>query len=120
MVLGFRPQFVEPIKKGTKIHSIREDKTDRWKADRAIHMATGTRTKKYNQFDYRECVSVQKIQIWWTAANVPFVYIDGRLLNSFETLELCKNDGFKGEQDFFNWFREDYEGKIIHWTDKRY
>jgi len=63
MVLGFEQQFVEPILSGTKIHTIREDKHNRWKPGRSIQMATGVRTKNYNQFNEDECVSVQEIKI---------------------------------------------------------
>ena len=34
--------------------------------------------------------------------------------------DLARNDGFDSIQAFFEWFKEDFEGKIIHWTDLRY
>jgi hypothetical protein len=33
---------------------------------------------------------------------------------------LARNDGFATVKDFFEWFSEDYTGKIIHWTELRY
>lgn len=33
---------------------------------------------------------------------------------------LAKNDGFSGVKEFFEWFSEDFKGKIIHWTDLKY
>lgn len=48
MILGFKPQFVQPIIDRTKIHTIREDKHNRWVPGKVIHMATGVRTKSYS------------------------------------------------------------------------
>ena len=33
---------------------------------------------------------------------------------------LAKNDGFDSVDDFFKWFDKDFNGKIIHWTNKKY
>ncbi len=126
MVLPFKKQFKEPIISGTKIHAIRDDKTNRWKAGKVIHMATGVRTKQYECFNIAECVSTQRIFITkeWTLE----VSIDHRELSPSEILTLAKNDGFEGIADFENWFvplidKDEnlcYSGKLIHWTDKRY
>lgn len=123
MVLGFKKQFVQPIKKGIKIHTIRHDVHSRWKAGRTIQMATGVRTKKYKCFRKDVCKSIQDIQIihydsiaeQWTE-----VFIDRRMLLNKEIIELSKNDGFKNTKDFFQWFNKDGKYKIIHWTDKKY
>jgi len=124
MILGFKPQFVEPINSGVKIHSIREDKTDRWKEGNTIHFATGVRTKDYNNFKTDVCKSTQSIKISYFIgiffANRITVYVDDRALNPFEISELATNDGFASTEDFFKWFDKDFEGKIIHWTDFRY
>jgi len=29
-------------------------------------------------------------------------------------------DGFNSIEDFFNWFKEDFEGILIHWTNFKY
>ena len=124
MILGFKPQFKDPIKTGQKKHTIREDKHDRWKAGRVIHFATGVRTKLYEQFKEGFCKSTQKIQILWDniSLNGEFVsiLIDGRLIDLDEVETLAINDGFEDVSEFLNWFSEDFEGKIIHWTDLRY
>lgn len=85
MVLGFKPQFVQKILNKSKIHTIREDSNDRWKAGRKIQMATGVRTKNYNKFAETDCISTQKIEIKWKEpAEDSFegrsvrVFIDGR------------------------------------------
>lgn len=35
-------------------------------------------------------------------------------------LELAVNDGFDSDEMFFKWFDKDFDGWLIHWTDKRY
>ena len=34
--------------------------------------------------------------------------------------QLAINDGFESLKHFFEYFNEDFEGKIIHWTDLKY
>ncbi len=61
MILGFKNQFEPLILDGTKIHTIREDKHNRWRRGRDIHFATGIRTKNYNQFFSGKCKSTQRV-----------------------------------------------------------
>lgn len=51
--------------------------------------------------------------------------IDGvSVVNSDDIIEqLYKNEGFKDRVEFFtdhHWFRKDFKGQIIHWTNFRY
>ena len=64
MILGFKKQFVPLILDSSKIHTIRQDPKDRWKAGNKIHFATGTRTKAYSQFKEGVCHSVQPILLF--------------------------------------------------------
>lgn len=132
MIIGFKEQFRAPILNGTKIHTIREDKHDRWKPGKVIHMSTGVRTKWYNCFKKDMCRNIQKIRIvHWH--NTVHVYVDDwffgeafhNKLYDIQTYtpnlkKLARNDGFASVSDFFKWFSNDFEGKIIHWTDLRY
>lgn len=122
MVIGFKEKFKEPILKGAKIHTIREDAHNRWKQGRKIHMATGVRTKNYNQFYEDVCKSIQGIEITRVSdyLNDTIVTVDGRKLNLSEIQQLAWNDGFENLIDFWMWFNADFKGKIIHWTDFRY
>ncbi len=122
MILAFKEQFVNPILIGKKIHTLREDKTNRWKPDMSIQMATGVRTKKYNKFNDDTCNSIQQIEIQRTSDffEDTIVKIDGRKLIEDEVQQLAWNDGFSNLVEFYLWFSEGFEGKIIHWTDKRY
>ena len=133
MVIGFKEKFKEPILKGTKIHTIREDSHNRWKQGIKMHMATGVRTKKYNQFYEDTCKSTQKIEIKYNKGGGVNVFIDNNFFH-YQTswglewekesknrmLKLAINDGFDSIESFFKWFNGDFVGKIIHWTDLIY
>jgi hypothetical protein len=119
MILGFKQQFVLPIAHGTKIHTIREDKHDRWKPGKKIHMATGVRTKRCNKFRQTICTGVQTINILYID-NIMHVLINDKLLDEREVYQLALNDGFYSLEEFRKWFHSDFSGKIIHWTNFRY
>jgi hypothetical protein len=121
--------FVSRIKKDIKIHTIREDKKKVWKKGRLIHFATGVRTKNYKCFKKGVCTGTQKIEINYVeiiiSKKMPpginkVVKVNNRILSLKEIGLLAKNDGFDSVNDFFEWFNEDFKGKIIHWTDFRY
>ncbi|MBD8349370.1 hypothetical protein [Dysgonomonas sp. HGC4] len=59
-VNNWKHQFTGDSKKP---HSIRYDKTNRWKAGRKIHFATGARTPNYNCFVESKVISTQEIEI---------------------------------------------------------
>ncbi len=129
MILSFKAQFKEPILNGTKIHTIREDKPDRWKPGMKIHAATGVRTPNYDCFFESKCVSTQEI---WICRYPSYkdIKIDGRhvteiIFDDRSTTQLAKNDGFEDINDLFEFFfpKDGYgmfKGKIIHWTDFKY
>jgi hypothetical protein len=124
MILGFKPQFVEPILKGTKKHTIRIDKNNRWKPGRQIQFATGVRTKKYNCFREGWCRSTQSVEIGYRDT-IPYITVDGKDLNIDEIEILALNDGFSSSFYLFQWFvtysyTTSFLGKIIHWTDFKY
>lgn len=130
----------------SKIHTMREDKHDRWKAGMSIQMVY--RGKNYSILDefnkgipeLSKCISTQSIILYFSEyagqTKMVSIYIDGRLYwvgqvtntggNScsredrklIETLAI--NDGFKSSIEFFKWFNKDWTGKIIHWTDLKY
>ncbi len=122
MILNFKERFVDPIILDTKIHSIREDKHNRWKPGMQIHFATGERTKNYNCFDQGICVSIQKfeLRIQKYPAAGPLIFIDDVRLHFFDYNRLAKNDGFEDKYDFFNFFKKGFIGKIIHWPNFKY
>jgi len=121
MILTFsKSKFVSRIALRIKIHTIREDKTDRWHEGRPIQFWYGNpRNVKKNPFHFKDgfCHSIQKIEI-----KKKCVYIDDRELKlPSDKVELLANqDGFDSLQEFFEWFDKDFVGKIIHWTDFKY
>ncbi|MEL3904423.1 MAG: hypothetical protein P1P63_04860 [Treponemataceae bacterium] len=128
MIIPFKERFVEPILNGSKIHTIRADRPNRWRMGKHIHFATGARTKNYNCFKTGRCYCVQKINIEWKHLNKAVVRIDDKIFGIYENQnrfdyqlqELANNDGFNRMSDFFDFFNVDFEGKIIHWTNFKY
>lgn len=131
--------FELPFAPVPKLHTIRQDKNNRWKPGTMIDFFINARRKNMFRFAPRiPVVSVQKIQIVYEKANPKdldcvSVYIDDKLFyreydnripDSFEhyenMMQLAHNDGFENIVDFFNWFNKDFTGKIIHWTDLKY
>lgn len=131
--------------KKAKNHTIRKDSENRWKPGMKIDFFINARTKKMLRFAPRVPVkSLQKISFSWKQKPEGFqifgtpvdricvIEIDGRFFGdayffqgelktgSYTLEQLAINDGFDTVQDFFDWFREDFSGKIIHWTDLKY
>lgn len=119
-----------------KLHTIREDPYNRWKAGMDIHMVINNRTKDRFQFaPVLKCVSVQEIEIkylqeiqkyytWtdvWSGGNRRIcVYIDGNMADSDTIINLAINDGFPSIEAFFQYFNDDFKGKLVHWVDLKY
>ena len=107
-----------------KHHTFREDVHDRWKVGMDIHFVINNRTPKYFQFaPIFKVVGIQKLRIQYTTPDggrwaLPQIYIDGQWLPDLETL--VQNDGFDSVEDFCHFFKDDWSGKIIHWTDLKY
>lgn len=110
-----------------KKHTIRKDTNNKWKAGNKIHFVINNRTKNRFQFaPIVQCVSTQKITITYNEkicekhSSEPAVFIDDKIVD-YKTIEaLAINDGFDNESEFFNYFKEDFTGKIIHWTPLKY
>lgn len=74
-------------------------------------------------------VSVQKVEIVYyhnretLSLDLPQkkgVIIDEKPLMRGEIEQLSQNDGFDTVDEFFEYFNEDFTGKLIHWTDFKY
>jgi len=113
-----------------KLHTIREDKADRWQPGTKIDFFINCRQKNMFRFaPVLPVVSTQEVFMTYAWNDVIEISIDGReLFGYIERLEFAKNDGFDNWEDFFNYFyprikadpKEHFKGKIIHWTDLRY
>ena len=122
--------FEEKILKGKKIHSIRTDKTKRWKAGMSIQFWRGNPRNRGSYFGHKfpgdppGCVSVQEILIQREGEIPdPFITVGGRILFFDQMRELIGNDGLT-PTEFMDWFLppgvDEYKGRLIHWTDKTY
>ena len=109
-----------------KLHTIREDKKNRWKPGTDIHFIINNRTPQRYQFaPILKCVSTQKFEIFWQDLDlyplaIPQVYVDGVWLIGQQLQNLAINDGFNCLDDFFLYFNKNFTGKIIHWTNFKY
>ena len=116
MILTFKPQFVEPIKNGTKIHTIREDKKGRWKPGTKIHFWNGNPRNvkaKPHQFQSGICTDVESITLDFKNDNVFFVGGIAIIKDIDKLDKFAKNDGFENWNLMKDWFFENYEGKKI-------
>lgn len=116
-----------------KLHTIRQDKNDRWKPGVMIDFFINARQKNMFRFAPRiPVVSVQKIKIVHFLAEA-HIYLDDSFYGEIffngnkeidgyavNIEELAINDGFYDAEDFIAYFNKDFTGKIIHWTDLRY
>lgn len=112
-----------------KIHTIREDKNDRWKPGVLIDFFINARQKDMFRFAPRiPVVSMQEIEIsrlTETFLGRPigtkyFVFVDGKHLEDEQIEILARNDGFADGWEFFDYFNKNFKGKIIHWTNFKY
>lgn len=114
-----------------KIHTIRTDQHQRWKAGMEIHFCTGVRTKQMDNFAMGVCKSVQEVTFTFSKINVMEmeIVIGHRRLTQEEIKTLAVNDGFNHVSDFVKYFRAEakdgeyfqvYRGRLIHWTDLKY
>lgn len=108
-----------------KIHTIREDVTDRWQAGVMIDFFINNRRPDMFRFAPRlPCTETQ--EIFMTLIQGRFeVSVDDRQLCLGELEKLALNDGFESFDDFRDYFISQmtdgvFKGKLIHWTDKRY
>jgi len=114
-----------------KCHTIREDKKDRWKPGNKIDFFINCRQKDMFRFaPVLPVVSTQKVEIEWHRDSItgeiePILWIEDMIFYKKNRqdkgmLQLAQNDGFDIIEDFFAYFKEDFKGKIIHWTDLKY
>jgi hypothetical protein len=113
-----------------KLHTIREDKNERWKPGTKIDFFINCRQKNMFRFaPVLPVVSTQKVEIIWIGFSDgyrPWVKIDNKNIYTIDRIDsdkmqqLAQNDGFDTIEDFFAYFNKDFKGKIIHWTDLKY
>jgi hypothetical protein len=138
-----------PIVFVPKIHTFREDPHDRWKAGMKVSMVyRGAGYKIIDWFnegipELGTIKSIQKIDITYyrihtkdfplffgreksltpnpldfLESNVISIKVDGKETGNYR--EIVRNDGFYDINQFKKWFKKDWSGKILHFTDFRY
>lgn len=142
MLLGFKKRFIQPIKIGTKVHTMRNKRKIKPKIGETLHMYTALRTKHCELITNKEkLISKQKVRVHiqrnkvvTEGKNNGFAYItkvliDGRKIEGAELEQFVKFDGFENITDFASfWFLEEKKTKLVvggimdlfHWTDLRY
>ena len=128
MILTYsKEQFKFKIIAKIKIHTIREDKHDRWRPGMSIqHWLYSPRnvSKHPHQFGTSICRSKQKIEIIWHESQfmkIADILIEGNKITDISVIDqLAINDGFESRKSFYAWFNKNFTGKIIHWTEFKY
>ena len=123
MILSFKEQFVFPIKNGTKIHTIREDKANRWTKGREIHFWKGNPRNPATSYPFKHgtCRKVETVEL--NPNTKTFILNEQHRLYESGIRTIAFNDGFEDTDSFFEWFkaftndRGWFRGKLIHWTD---
>ena len=138
-------EFDKSIITNPKLHTIRQDKNDRWQVGTKIDFYINCRQKSMFCFaPVLPVVSTQKVELIYkanikelTCLGITYdrtctiridnkFYGDAYLLSdyvvssSYNLTAFAQNDGFDNLEDFFNYFDKDFTGKIIHWTDFKY
>lgn len=128
-----------------KLHTIREDKKERWKP--GINIDFFINVRQHNMYRFAPVlpvVSTQKIEFIWkdntenlTCLGMSYdktctIMIDNRFFGDVLLLKgtvvsgsdnlpkFAQNDGFDTLQDLLSYFNKDFTGKIIHWTNLKY
>jgi len=116
-VLNFKPQFVEPIRDGTKHHTIRATRKVPVKQGAKLYLYCGLRHKGAFRIlpEPVVCSMVESIEI--NAKTTGMVTVGGVPLDYDEREQLAKADGFNGWDEMLSFWegRLPFVGQIIHW-----
>lgn len=127
MILSYTfPAFLESIPSGEKIHSFRHDPARRWRPGLSIqHWKGSPRNPRGNPYKFWEntCTAVQEVKIWRDDF-LFFMEIDNSPVGWWDDIDIiAHNDGLTLDE-FINFFvpkpGDKWEGRLIHWTEKRY
>lgn len=131
---SFQKQFVSPIERGDKTHTIRGKRKNRPAPGHVFYGYYGMRTKQCRKIIQSVITRVQDIMIeqgervcdtevrkaeglnvYW---NIPKITIDGEVLARDEAEALAVRDGFRDLLDMSDFWppeRLPFYGDIIHW-----
>lgn len=91
---NFQKQFCEPIKTGTKTHTIRRrGKRRHVRAGESLQLYTGQRTSACRKIvDDRQCIRVAPIEIFVSAVGITSICVDREPVDDLEGF--AREDGF--------------------------
>jgi hypothetical protein len=135
--INFKREFVEPIKAGTKVHTIRARREDGHdpKAGDPVRCYTGMRTKQCEFIRDVEVRRVRPVQLIVRPGALVWVAIDAEDLPAALYETFARNDGFPSAGYMASWFcdqrRASYappvgpngleiEGLLIQWAPTDY
>lgn len=135
-LLNFKPIFVQPIRDGTKAHTIRADRKHPIKVGDTLHLYCGLRRKGAYRILPKPvtCTKVQAIQIHicplcngdgerccssthYESCHTHEIIVDEILLSRDEREQLARCDGFDDFSKMMAFWegRLPFKGQIIHW-----
>lgn len=118
MILTFsKKEFQPKIIDGIKIHTIREDKHNRWKKGIKIHFWMGNpRNVTKNPYQFGEGIVELVLSIHiYPDENRFIIGNQGEFKEIGSLNELAENDGFDSWEEMKKWFKTEFHGKIIYW-----
>lgn len=121
MILTFsKQQFVDRIISGVKRHTIREDKTNRWKPGMKIHFWKGNpRNVKLNPYFFATGIvnETLKVNIYPNENNIYFPVLRVSVTKIESLNRFAISDGFDSWDEMKTWFKDDFKGKIIYFKN---
>ena len=121
-LLNFKKRFVEPIRQGTKAHTIRADRKDGQvpESGEKLYLYCGARTKNCFKIlaEPPACTNVQRILIERLANGDFSLFVDHSLLQPDECERLARADGFESFAEMKEFWKDrpfPFYGHIIHW-----
>lgn len=122
MLLGFKPQFVNPILQDIKWFTLRDKRKVTPKLGETLHMYTGLRTNNCKPITKKHTLKAMypvhiKIKITGKpgihAAKVQIV-INNLTLSNFDLREFVVRDGFENIEKFIQYWTENYSNKNVN------
>ncbi|MDO9554552.1 ASCH domain-containing protein [Rhodonellum sp.] len=137
MLLGFKPQFIEPIKSGSKVFTVRKKRRIRPKIGETLYMYTRLRTKDCQKISEKHTLkSIQMVDITIKShgeLHVLWIRVDGNLIDKDSHLDFIEKDGFQSKSEFMDywimgvkaaedgWKELELKGlELFHWTDLKF
>ena len=121
-IIGFKKQFAEPIKNGTKTQTIRPIGKRQYKVGDKLYAYSGLRTKSCHKLG--EFIIDRVDKVYFDENNFYSPIYNGVQLMGPEKAGFAHDDGFKDWQTMHDWFYKQYgddlkdmDFQLIAWGD---